>query len=83
MHANDNRGLFQYEDTGPVFTKQTDVLPQDFAKSGKARDSGLNFSKVVLDRCPDPCQISEQYDPCNTQSRGFRVFAWFGGKTPE
>ena len=88
MHTNDNRSLFQYEDTGPVFTKRTDVLPQDFAKSGKARDSGLNFSNCSeicprQHRCPDPRQISEQYDPCNTQSRGFRDFAWFGGKTPE
>ena len=58
----------------PRFTKRTDVLVQD----SKPWDSGLDFpnrSKIWQaprqQRCWDACQISERYNRCNIQSRGF------------
>ena len=37
------RGLCLNLRPGPLFTKRTDVLPQDLAKSWKQRDSGLDL----------------------------------------
>ena len=63
--------------SGPLFTKRTDVLRQDLAKSW---DSGLNLShcsEIWLaprqHRCRDACQILERYDHYNNQSRGFET----------
>ena len=57
--------------SGPLFTKQTDVLPQDPVKSRKPRDLGLDFfNRPDIWQAPrqqryrDACQIQilERYD---------------------
>ena len=60
---------------GPLFTKRTDVLPQEVSKS---RNSVQTFAIARQQCCWDGYQISEQHDHCSIQSHGFetsRVFA--------
>ena len=68
-------------DTGPLFTKPTDVLNTVRSrKASKPRDSCLDFSNRSEiwqaprhQRCRDTCQISERYDHDNIQSCGFKT----------
>ena len=66
--------------SGPLFTKRTDVLPQDLVKSRSSADSGLDFSNRFAIRqaprhqcCRDTCRISEWYDHYTIHSRSFQL----------
>ena len=72
--------------TTAIFTKRTDVLPQDLVKPW---DSDLDFfNRSESWQAPrqqqcrrDACQTLERYDHHNTLSRWLRNFTRFGGKT--
>ena len=58
---------------GPLFNERYDVLPQDFVKSRKPLDSGLDFfSRPEIWQASqqqhwwDVCQTSKQYDEYNS-----------------
>ena len=70
-------GVFMRQTTELLFSKRSDVLPQDFTKTRTREIRFETFSIALkLDRlpCQDACQISERYDHFNIHSR-------FGGKT--
>ena len=63
-----------------LFTKRTDVLPQDLCEVSKQRESGLDTSNCSEIRqaprqqhCRNACQISERYDNHNFQPRGLEI----------
>ena len=63
---------------GPLFTKRTDVLPQDLVKS-RSHEIRVEIFPIALqfDRqqcCRHACKISERYDNCNIQSRVFETW---------
>ena len=74
---------------GPLFSKRTDALPQDPAKSRNRETWVLDFfnrSEIRQahrqQRCRDVCAILERFDNYNNKSRGFETSRDFALRRP-
>ena len=79
-HGANIAAVSRQNTSGPLFTKQIDVLPQDPVKARSRTIRVWNFSNrseismvIRQQRCRGGCKISERFDLYNIQPRSFKA----------